>query len=207
MQEGAHRVWHSKDASVEVESKVGPMATVFTQGQRAHVDYKHEDSENDQCLAFMPMSRAGAFLQVWIKGREREHENGTILYIPFGTLLVVPKYCVHSGGYAFDADFGGLLSDSPDKCFNWRLHFYLAKKEARVDRPTNTYVLPGPNKIKLELYKRDAISYDHFIASGLFIGEAPPKQTHKQEVSASDESLPAPRRRSFRRKKNHNSCH
>lgn len=91
------------------------METEKTVFQPAHVDYEWEVLRENQklFLAFFPLTEEGAFIQLW--SDENQDKNvGTVVFIPYGKMLIVPSRTIHGGG--FKRGPGG----------NLRFHLYLA---------------------------------------------------------------------------------
>ena len=119
------------------------MRTLNTTPQPAHVDYDYPTlAEHGKrlFLAFFPLTEEGAYLQLWHDPAlhcvsddddELDHEDGdddekadynsmgrivegTIVYIPYGKMLIVPSDTIHGGG--FKRGVSG----------NLRFHLYIA---------------------------------------------------------------------------------
>lgn len=80
--------------------------------QNPHYDFtlSFQNSEDGRktYLGFTPLTEDGMFLQVW-KGPG----HGELLYIPFGSLVILPATTMHGGGFC-----------SRTRTGNLRLHFY-----------------------------------------------------------------------------------
>lgn len=79
--------------------------------QNAHYDFKADVLTKDgsnMFLGFTPITPDGMFLQVW-----PGEGLGTVLYIPYGDLVILPSSTMHAGGFC-----------SREKTGNLRLHFY-----------------------------------------------------------------------------------
>lgn len=80
--------------------------------QNPHYDFKEtylaSIEASNVYLGFTPLTNDGMFLQVWNK-----QGVGAVVYIPFGSLLILPASTMHAGGYCSRARSGNL-----------RLHFY-----------------------------------------------------------------------------------
>lgn len=102
--------------------------------QNPHYDFTENYLESEEArniyLGFAPLTEDGMFLQVW-----KTEGEGTVLYIPFGSLLILPASTMHAGGYCSRARSGNL-----------RLHFYFYLNG--VTAPiSNTNVYCDCNKI------------------------------------------------------------
>ena len=95
------------------------MQTESTMYQPAHVDYDYSILSkygSKLFLAFFPLTEEGAYLQLW-----QDNENvsiddpreGTVVFIPYGNMLIVPSDTIHGGG--FKRGEGG----------NLRFHLYI----------------------------------------------------------------------------------
>lgn len=112
------------------------MQTERTAYQPAHVDYDYtllERYSQRLFLAFFPLTEEGAFLQLWQdhsgmsdcsideekkQQQERLQQEGTVVYIPYGSMLILPSDTVHGGGFKRGA--GG----------NRRFHLYIEVEDA-----------------------------------------------------------------------------
>ena len=139
------------------------MSTEQTMYQPAHVDYDYSILSKygkRLYLAFFPLTLDGAYLQLWQKTeldegidnakrddkrhQQRDEVEGTVVYIPYGQILLLPSDTIHGGG--FKRGKGG----------NLRFHLYIAlddedsgkedegegekKKEINLlDHPMNKY--------------------------------------------------------------------
>jgi len=131
------------------------MSTEQTMYQPAHVDYDYSILSKygkRLYLAFFPLTLDGAYLQLWQKKKltddnkekQRDEVDGTVVYIPYGQMLLLPSDTIHGGG--FKRGDGG----------NLRFHLYIAldddedvrenkregekKKEINLlDHPMNKY--------------------------------------------------------------------
>jgi hypothetical protein len=90
----------------------------FTELQVSHVDFEHDIQRNNAAISFTPLDEVGMFLQVWINNEPEQEEAGTIIYLPFGSVVMLPKYCIHAGGFAFTLD-------SKAKVNSYRMHLYV----------------------------------------------------------------------------------
>jgi hypothetical protein len=90
--------------------------------QAPHTDFREEGfiekSRGNVFLAFVPLTRAGMFLQIWPVDHEDEDEDapcrGRVLFIPYGKAVLVPGDTIHGGGFL-----------SCPLMENLRLHFYI----------------------------------------------------------------------------------
>ena len=69
-----------------------------TNTQRPHIDFPSQSLESITVpmpyLGFFPLMEEGMFLQIWL-----QEGDGTIVFIPYGRLLIVPGSCIHGGGF------------------------------------------------------------------------------------------------------------
>ena len=110
--------------------------------------------DDDAVIAFTPGTIEGMFLHVWkmreIPGDKEKKEAsswvphvspptsdipGEIVFVPFRVVLVLPKYCLHGGGFSL----GG----------NGRFHFYITKGVAKTAHHNHYSFLKKPNGPKL----------------------------------------------------------
>jgi len=119
------------------------MQTETTIFQPAHVDYDWpilQQCKRKLHIAFFPLTHEGAFIQLWKEDDDQSCSkssnivNGTVVYIPYGKMLIVPSDTIHGGG--FKRGMGG----------NLRFHLYIAvddddeNDEGRLPRhQTNKY--------------------------------------------------------------------
>lgn len=137
------------------------MTTERTMFQPAHVDYDYDILRRHGRrlhLSFFPLTEEGAFLQLWrdpvVGGGEKEEERektsrdddgdavveGTVVFIPYGKMLMVPSETIHGGGFR----------SGPES--NLRFHLYIALEGeddeveevgeggiALLDHPMNKY--------------------------------------------------------------------
>ena len=84
------------------------MRTESTIYQPAHVDYDYpilEQYGNKLFLAFFPLTQEGAYLQLWQEPSEEDSIvggdpiEGTVVYIPYGKMLIMPSDTIHGGGF------------------------------------------------------------------------------------------------------------
>lgn len=111
------------------------MSTERTMYQPAHVDYDYtilSKYGKRLYLAFFPLTLDGAYLQLWQKEEkkliddrneeiQRDEVEGTVVYIPYGQMLLLPSDTIHGGG--FKRGEGG----------NLRFHLYIALDEDEED--------------------------------------------------------------------------
>ncbi len=116
--------------------------------QTAHTDYTSEQIGEtfdalkvNPLIAFTPMHEDGTMLLIWTDKYKRwqilaENQPAKYyLYIPFGTLLILPGHVVHSGGFCFGNVFGN--ENIPKRLWNFknhRLHFFLCPDAASIDQ-------------------------------------------------------------------------
>jgi len=116
--------------------------------QTAHTDYTSkqiadtfETLKVNPLIAFTPMHEDGSMLLIWTHGYikwQKLSENQPAkyyLYIPFGTLLILPGHVAHSGGFCFGNVFGN--ENIPKRLWNFKnhhLHFFLCPDAASVEQ-------------------------------------------------------------------------
>jgi len=89
--------------------------------QFPHFDFNARELEKNAGKVFIavtPLTEAGSYLQVW--DQDAVGSPGEVLYIPYGTLLILPGNTLHGGGF--------------QSCFelqDLRLHFYIYIKPCR----------------------------------------------------------------------------
>ena len=112
------------------------MQTERTIFQPAHVDYDYpilKKYGNKLFLAFFPLTEDGAFLQLWkeedssrIKTSTATQPEanpgqsvveGTVVYIPYEKMLIVPSNTIHAGGF------------KRGESGNLRFHLYIAVED------------------------------------------------------------------------------
>lgn len=110
------------------------MQTEETIYQPAHVDYDWQvlrERRGELFIAFFPLTPEGAFVQLWNDESEQGEMptvHGTVVFIPYGKIFIVPSDTVHGGG--FKRGVGG----------NLRFHLYLAVGGADLPKhQTNKY--------------------------------------------------------------------
>ena len=95
------------------------MQTESTMYQPAHVDYDYSILSkygSKLFLAFFPLTEEGAYLQLWQDDENvsiDDPREGTVVFIPYGNMLIVPSDTIHGGG--FKRGEGG----------NLRFHLYI----------------------------------------------------------------------------------
>ncbi len=116
--------------------------------QTAHTDYTSkqiaktfETLKVNPLIAFTPMHEDGCMLLIWTHGYKKwqklaENQPAKYyLYIPFGTLLILPGHVVHSGGFCVGHVFEN--ENIPKRLWNFknhRLHFFLCPDAASVEQ-------------------------------------------------------------------------
>jgi hypothetical protein len=149
--------------------------------QPAHVDYDYDILQTygkKLYLSFFPLTQEGAFLQLWrdaiveVKskvetGWKSNHYNendciddiveGTVVFIPYGKMLIVPSDTIHGGG--FRRGMGG----------NLRFHLYIALEDDDTDvRGKGTKLLDHPmNKYTDRRDKRRELCERYVDSNGL----------------------------------------
>ena len=157
------------------------MSTEHTMYQPAHVDYDYtilQKYGERLFLAFFPLTEEGAFLQLWqddekkkttttkkqdsstaTAREERKECEGTVVYIPYGKMLLMPSDTIHGGGFK-----RGSKS-------NLRFHLYIAledEKEDNEDDEGKITLLDHPmNKYTEEHDKRRELCERFVDAKGL----------------------------------------
>jgi len=117
--------------------------------QLAHMDFEADAVEKTTAnlkvsplIAFTPMWEDGCMLLIWTKEYRKwqnlSHDKPAkyYMYIPFGTLLVLPGNVLHSGGFCFGHIF---QSDTSGNSSIWRfsnhcLHFFLCPDQILYDQ-------------------------------------------------------------------------
>ena len=127
--------------------------------QVSHYDFGADDRRDLAGrihLGICPLTVSGCHLQVW---RQRENEEdgpqqGEVLFVPKGRILLLPGETIHGGGF---------LSDHSTQ--DLRLHFYVYTDGVAPRRNNNDYqsVVDYPNSRDLE---------PGGLVHGLFVGEA-----------------------------------
>jgi hypothetical protein len=123
-----------------VQYQVSAMYTTGpTAPQKPHIDFRWNDIINNKnsktavaskpastppFVGFFPLTPAGMFLQLWLRPGP-----GTLVFVPYGQLLIVPGSCIHGGGFTSSADG------------NPRGHIYIYVQEVPGEK-TNTYTDP-----------------------------------------------------------------
>jgi len=148
------------------------MRTESTIYQPAHVDYDYpilEQYGNKLFLAFFPLTQEGAYLQLWQEPSSSADEDystvgggggepilGTVVYIPYGKMLIMPSDTIHGGG--FKRGCSG----------NLRFHLYIALEEEQVRKETNITLLDHPMNKYTEKHDRRRELCERFVdAEGL----------------------------------------
>eukprot|EP00970_Alexandrium_tamarense_P002096 scaffold283_cov194-Alexandrium_tamarense.AAC.9 len=83
------------------------LQTEQTMYQPAHVDYDYpilKQYGGKLFLAFFPLSKEGTFLQLWKATTKDDYDDsttveGTVVYVPYGKMLIVPSDTIHGGGF------------------------------------------------------------------------------------------------------------
>lgn len=144
------------------------MRTESTIYQPAHVDYDYpilEQYGDKLFLAFFPLTQEGAYLQLWqepsstedfITGGDGELIPGTVVFIPYGKMLIMPSDTIHGGG--FKRGSSG----------NLRFHLYIALEEDQVRKENNITLLDHPMNKYTEKHDRRHELCERFVdAEGL----------------------------------------
>lgn len=134
------------------------LTTESTVPQPAHVDYSWEVLEGDceGCLrlGFFPLTKEGMFLQVWPRKDFDGDQDaltksmmipGELIFIPHGSLLVLPASTIHGGGFRTTRK-ASLEDEDDDDHFhgNLRFHLYMARGNGSSlpTHQTNKYTEP-----------------------------------------------------------------
>jgi hypothetical protein len=107
--------------------------------QPPHVDFEwsyleQSDPKGHVMIGVFPLSSQGCFLQIWPNNDKNEVIEGRIVFIPYGSLLLLPCNTIHGGGFkshpTHDVSAEG----------NVRFHLYVAFNGAALPRfQTNRY--------------------------------------------------------------------
>ena len=178
------------------------MSTEQTMYQPAHVDYDYtilSKYGKRLYLAFFPLTLDGAYLQLWQKKKEKliddDHEEkqrdeveGTVVYIPYGQMLLLPSDTIHGGG--FKRGGGG----------NLRFHLYIVLDDEDkkgginlLDHPMNKYTEEHDRRRELCERYINACGLDTLL--GVFFDdgnedESPIPANEEEPVSVEEESAP-----------------
>lgn len=142
------------------------MRTESTIYQPAHVDYDYpilEQYGTKLFLAFFPLTKEGAYLQLWQEPSKEENDGGgdepiegTVVFIPYGKMLIMPSDTIHGGG--FKRGSSG----------NLRFHLYIALEEDVVRKENNITLLDHPMNKYTEKHDRRHELCERFVdAEGL----------------------------------------
>jgi len=147
------------------------MRTESTMYQPAHVDYDYPILErygDKLFLAFFPLTQEGAYLQLWQEPSSAEDDSttdgvsggepipGTVVFIPYGKMLIMPSDTIHGGG--FKRGSSG----------NLRFHLYIALEEEQVRKDNNITLLDHPMNKYTEKHDRRHELCERFVdAEGL----------------------------------------
>lgn len=101
--------------------------------QVCHYDFKEDQRQafgGRLFLGFCPLTESGCYLQVWSPVSETNlTQEGKVLFIPYGCILVLPGDTIHGGGFLSDPETGDL-----------RLHFYIYIRGADNMIQNNVYL-------------------------------------------------------------------
>ena len=139
------------------------MRTEQTMYQPAHVDYDYpvlQEYGHRLFIAFFPLTEEGTFLQLWEKSAENhtcESIEGTVVFIPYGKMLVVPADTIHGGGF------------KRGQSGNLRFHLYIELQSiVSVDGNDQDDMLMHPmNKYTEEHDRRRELCETYVDANGL----------------------------------------
>jgi hypothetical protein len=141
------------------------MRTESTMYQPAHVDYEWQilTQYGEQLfLAFFPLTEEGAYLQLWQDESSKEEDEekpiveGTVVFIPYGKMLIVPSDTIHGGG--FKRGSSG----------NLRFHLYIALEEEEIRKENDITLLDHPMNKYTEKHDRRRELCERFVdAKGL----------------------------------------
>ncbi len=126
----------------DVIYQLGYMESKFFVQQRPHCDYQNRALAGKQAaLAFLPLTAVGMYLQVW---DENLSLMGFVLYVPFGSMLVLWGNVIHGGGFM------------SDKKGNPRLHMYVKfKGDSFALDPNNDYEVAENLRLQLNTHVLD----------------------------------------------------
>jgi len=124
------------------ENPTGIPQTAHTDFEADAVDMTMTNLKVSPLIAFTPMWEDGCMLLIWTKEYRRwqnlSHDKPAkyYLYIPFGTLLVLPGKVMHSGGFCFGHIFQSDTNDNSSiwRFSNHRLHFFLCPDQISYDQ-------------------------------------------------------------------------
>ena len=141
------------------------MRTESTMYQPAHVDYEWQilqEYVKKLFLAFFPLTEEGAYLQLWQDESSKEEDDdkpiveGTVVFIPYGKMLIVPSDTIHGGG--FKRGSSG----------NLRFHLYIALEEEEIRKENDITLLDHPMNKYTEKHDRRRELCERFVdAKGL----------------------------------------
>lgn len=139
------------------------MRTESTMYQPAHVDYEWQilqEYGKKLFLAFFPLTEEGAYLQLWqdesLKDDDKPIVEGTVVFIPYGKMLIVPSDTIHGGG--FKRGSSG----------NLRFHLYIALEEEEIRKENDITLLDHPMNKYTEKHDRRRELCERFVdAEGL----------------------------------------
>lgn len=141
------------------------MRTEQTVFQPAHVDYDYpvlEEHGHKLYIAFFPLTEEGTYLQLWEKSANNhtcESVEGTVVFIPFGNMLIVPADTIHGGGF------------KRGQSGNLRFHLYIELLQnimAVVENDRDDNILMHPvNKYTEKYDRRRELCETYVDANGL----------------------------------------
>jgi hypothetical protein len=100
------------DTPISISIKISFLETVPRNGgvfQDPHIDFSSRlllgSPLGERFIAFFPLKESGMFVQMW--DRTTSNAEGKVVFIPIGSLYVVPAGTVHGGGFkTFGPDNG-----------------------------------------------------------------------------------------------------
>ena len=141
--------------------------------QHPHFDYSWKSNGNRRgrpCqshrrywIGFLPVTDSGQFLQFWrYQPDTKDEQEGEIVFIPKGHLLIVPGDTLHGGGFRAANDYG-------NQGAHGRVHFYIYPEHdvAPIDRHTNEYFDPNTDrKVRLTAMYKNSQLLDGILSGG-----------------------------------------
>ena len=144
--------------------------------QHPHFDYSWDPKKKNRgvrnvsdssnyWIGFLPVTDSGQFLQIWkYQPNIQEEQHGEIVFIPKGTLLLVPGHTLHAGGFRAASELG-------NKGAHGRVHFYIypGHDVAPIDRHTNEYWDPHTDRrVRLSTKYKNSELLDGILSGGIW---------------------------------------